>query len=364
MKFPGNNDLSILLPRSRVLRHVIFWILVYLLDVVVFGLGYENFEAFFKMALLEMPSQLFFAYFMMYWVMPHYMRDKNALKAISLSMIAFIISGILGNFLFIAFSAYSTNAGPWDYRAIMLRAMYCFLKACLFILVKLGLLWYDNEKRVAAMENSKLESELKMLKDQVNPHFLFNTLNNLYGLVIKNPAHAQESILRLSGILQFMLHESNRATIPLQLELKCIRDYIALEKLRYTERLSVSINVQEGIAELAITPLVIFPFVENSFKHGASETIKDAWVNIDLSVYKSDLVFKIANGKGPRPVSTSSAHGIGLTNVKRRLELIYGPDHSLEIVDDAESFLVILKIALARMERNQSEKYEGKVSYR
>lgn len=363
MKFPADSDLFSFLPGNRVLRHVLFWIVVYLLDVVVFGLGYENFQAFFKMALLEMPSQLFFAYFIMYWVMPRYMSDRNALKAISLTVVAFFLCGLIGNFFFIAFSAYSSKVSLWDYRSITLRAMYCFLKACLFILAKLGVLWYDNEKRVAAMEKSRLESELKMLKDQVNPHFMFNTLNNLYGLVTKNPAHAQESILRLSGILQFMLHESNRTTIPLHLELKCIRDYIELEKLRYTDRLSVSINVQEGTADLAITPLVIFPFVENSFKHGASETIRDAWVNIDLSAYKGDLVFKIANGKGLRAVSTS-AHGIGLFNVKRRLELIYGPDHSLEIVDDAESFLVVLKIALARMERNQSEQYEGKMSYR
>jgi two-component system, LytTR family, sensor kinase len=364
MRIPGNTHLSHFLPRSRVWRHILFWVIVYLLDVIVFGLGYENFQAFFKMALLEMPSQLFFAYGMMYWVVPRYMADKNAFEAISITVVAFFVSGILGNFLFIAFSAYSTEVSLWDFRKITLRAFYCFLKACLFILVKLGMLWYENEKRVAAMEKSRLESELKMLKDQVNPHFMFNTLNNLYGLVTKNPVHAQQSILRLSGILQFMLHESNHATIPLQLELKCIQDYIELEKLRYTDKLSVSVNVQEGLENLAITPLVIFPFVENSFKHGASEAIRDAWVNIDFSVYKDHLVFKIANGKGPRLAPPSTAHGIGLSNVKRRLELIYRNDHALEIMDDTESFLVILKIALTRMERNHSEKYEGEVSNR
>jgi two-component system, LytTR family, sensor kinase len=363
MRISGNTDLSGLLPKRRVLRHVLFWVVVYLLDVVVFGLGYQNFEVVFKMALLEMPSQLIFAYGMMYWVVPRYMTRKNALEVIAIAVIAFFACGILGNYLFIAFSAYPSDVDTWDVGKIALRAMYCFLKACLFILVKLGLLWYENEKRVASMEKNNLESELKMLKDQVNPHFMFNTLNNLYGLVVKNPVHAQQSILRLSGILQFMLHESNHTTIPLHLELKCVHDYIELEKLRYTERLSVSINIQAGIENLAIAPLVIFPFVENSFKHGASEIIQDAWVNIDLSVYRDDLVFKIANGKGPR-VAPSTANGIGLSNVKRRLELVYQRDHSLEIMDDPESFLVVLKIALARMERNHSKKYEGEMSYR
>ena len=212
------------------------------------------------------------------------------------------------------------------------------------------------------MEKAKLESELKMLKDQVNPHFMFNTLNNLYGLIGKNPIHAQESVLGLSRILHYMLYESNHDRIRLQQEIRCIRDYIDLEKLRYPGNLSISINVQDKIQDLSIVPLSIFPFVENSFKHGASEMIEEAWINIDFSTFKNYFVFKIENGKGPK-LATNTTKGLGLNNVRRRLELIYGDDHSLQIIDGPDSFLAILKIALPRMKKIENRQYETEMSY-
>ena len=201
-----------------------------------------------------------------------------------------------------------------------------------------------------------------MLKDQVNPHFMFNTLNNLYGLIGKNPIHAQESVLGLSRILHYMLYESNHDRIRLQQEIRCIHDYIELEKLRYPGNLSISINVQDKIQDLSIVPLSIFPFVENSFKHGASEMIEEAWINIDFSTFKNYFVFKIENGKGPK-LATNTAKGLGLNNVRRRLELIYGDDHSLQIIDSPDSFLAILKIALPRMKKIENRQYETEMSY-
>jgi LytS/YehU family sensor histidine kinase len=116
------------------------------------------------------------------------------------------------------------------------------------------------------------------------------------------------------------------------------------------------------VRDLSLVPLTIFPFVENSFKHGASELIRDAWVNIDLSVYRDEFILKIENSKSPTRNPNSS--GIGLNNVKRRLELIYGKDHKLQILDGTDSYLVILKIALTRMEKNHLSDYESEMSYR
>jgi LytS/YehU family sensor histidine kinase len=262
------------------------------------------------------------------------------------------------------FGGYPNEHPPlWDWLKIAMRAFYALLQGCLAVGVKLVLTWYTNEKKLSSMEKSRMASELKMLKDQVNPHFLFNTLNNLYGLVARNTTHAQESILRLSGILHFMLHESNSPTISMQKEIRCIQDYIELEKLRYSGTLSISFNVQESVRELHVVPLTLFPFVENSFKHGASELIRDAWINIDFSVYKNEFVFKIENSKRPLMISPP-AGGIGLSNVKRRLELVYEQDHSLQIIDSPETFLVILKITLNRMQNPDQKKYESQMSYR
>jgi two-component system, LytTR family, sensor kinase len=363
MELQNRDPFKGLIPQSRIFRHVLFWVWLYLMDVVVFGIGYENVQLFLKLALLEMPGQMFLAYLIMYWIMPRYLSGKSAIEALGVSLIAFFICGIFSHWLFIASSSYTTQESLLDIPKILLRGIYCFLKACIFIGARMAILWHQNERRIASLQKHKLESELKMLKDQVNPHFMFNTLNNLYGLAGRDPVQAQESILRLSGILQFMLHESNFAAIPVQAEIKCIQDYIALEKLRYSEALAVSMNVNEEVYKLSIAPLTLFPFVENAFKHGASEAIHHSVINIDVSIFEDSFIFKVANSKR-NTGRENGFHGIGLKNVKRRLELVYEGDHQLQITQDPENFLVVVKIALHRMTEQETRNYESKMSDR
>lgn len=348
--------------QTRVLYHIFFWITLYVLDVLIFGFGYENIDGFIKLALAEVPPQVALAYAVMYWTIPRFVARKLIFESVASVGFIFLACGFFGHMLFLAFSLYGNDIGLWDLPKICVRGFYAFLHASIAIAIKLIKLWYENEKRVSDMEKTKLESELKMLKDQVNPHFLFNTLNNLYGLIAKNPIHAQESVLGLSRILNYMLHESNHDRISVIQEIRCIRDYIELEKIRYPGNLSISLNVQEKVESLSIVPLTIFPFVENSFKHGASEMIEDAWINIDFSVFQNQFVVKIENGKGPK-MNSSISSGIGLHNVMRRLELIYQKDHTLQIIDSPDSFLVILKIALVRMKKIEHRTYEAEMSY-
>lgn len=345
----------------RILYHVLFWIVLYILDVLIFGIGYENLDHFVTLVLAEVPPQVFLAYTVMYWIIPQYVTQKRFSESLFFLFVVFMISGFVGHLVFFAFNLYEANTSIVDMPKIFVRGFYAVLHASIAVAIKLIKMWYENEKRVAEMEKSKLESELKMLRDQVNPHFMFNTLNNLYGLIGKNPPQAQESVLRLSRIMHHMLYESNHNRIPMHQEIRCIRDYIELEKLRYPGNVSISLNVQDAVHDLSIVPLTIFPFIENSFKHGASEMIREAWINIDISTFRNSFVFKIENGKGPKLTSESS--GIGLKNAKRRLELIYGEDHSLQIIDGTETFLVILKISLSRMNKIDNRQYETEMSY-
>ena len=345
----------------RILYHVLFWIALYVLDVLIFGIGYENVDHFVTLVLAEMPPQVLLAYTVMYWIIPRYVRQRRFTESFISLFVAFMVSGFVGHLFFFVFNLYDANTSVADIPKIFVRGFYALLHASIAIAIKLIKMWYENEKRVSEMEKSKLESELKMLRDQVNPHFMFNTLNNLYGLIGKNPIQAQESVLRLSRIMHHMLYESNHNRILMRQEIRCIRDYIELEKLRYPENLSISLNLQDQVQDLSIVPLTIFPFVENSFKHGASEMIEEAWINIDFSTFKNSFVFKIENGKGPKVSFESS--GIGLNNVRRRLELIYGDDHSLNIIDGTETFLVVLKISLSRMNKMEARQYETEVSY-
>jgi two-component system LytT family sensor kinase len=334
---------------DRILRHTVFWLCIYFFDVLLFGFDSERYGWFLKIVLLEMPGMVALAYFMMYWAIPKFL-ERRYMQMLSGLLLVFLLCSFLVHALFIAVSYYTENIGLFDVSKILIRGFYLFANAAIAVIIKLALLWYSNQKRVMEMESARLEAELKMLREQVNPHFLFNTLNNLYGLVERNPAKAKDMIAGLSRILHFMLHESNQSVVSLNEEIESIKDYISLENIRYDNGLSVSLNIDPGCADLKIVPLMLFPFVENSFKHGASETIGTSWINIDFSVYGESFIFKIENSKPAVPALSSNGQGIGVANTRRRLELVYGHDHSLQILDSADSYLVVLKIRLARLQ--------------
>jgi two-component system LytT family sensor kinase len=351
-----------LLPQNRLIQHILFWIGIYFFDVWVFGWDTQNYALFFRMVLYEMPGQMILAYVMMYVCLPLYLRRKYVAVASTFTAAFFVSAFSAHAFIFFFSDYYQPDVKLFGISKLLVRGFYLFANAAIATIIKLTKMWYESQ-------NIRLESELKMLKDQVNPHFMFNTLNNLYGLIDRNPRHAQEMVLGLSRILHYMLHESNHDFVSVRKEMSCVRDYIELEKIRYPGNLSISINQQQQTECLGIVPMAIFPFVENSFKHGASETIDTAWINIDCSVYKSEFVFKIENGRNAAPVNLMNPGGIGLNNVRRRLELIYGKDHTLQIIDGHDTFLVILKIKLSRMstktdDTSTKEKHEAALPHR
>jgi two-component system LytT family sensor kinase len=349
--------------RNRVFLHVLFWTVLYFFDVLLFGFDSERYGLFLKIVLLEMPGMMVLAYTMMYWAIPKFFERRYLEIAVILPLVFLACSWVV-HALFMSVSYYPENIRLWDASKILIRGFYLFANAAIAVIIKLTKLWYENQRRMREMESTRMEAELKMLREQVNPHFLFNTLNNLYGLVERSPKHAQEMIVGLSRILHFMLHDSNLQVITLGEEVDCIREYIGLEKVRYGSNLSVSVSLELGCEDLAIAPLVIFPFIENSFKHGASESIGSSWINIDFSRYKGQFVFKIENSKAAHPSSSANGHGIGLTNTRRRLELIYGGDHTLQITDAADSYLVILRIRLTRLDKKLNERHEVEMSHR
>lgn len=209
-------------------------------------------------------------------------------------------------------------------------------------LFRLRLQAVEREKKLV---EEKLQSELKFLRSQTNPHFLFNTLNNLYHLARKNSSNTPDAILKLSGLMRFMLYECTATTIPISKEIDLIRDYIELEKLRYDNRLTVDFKVDATIENQKIAPLLLMPFVENAFKHGASESTGNIWVYIYLTIKNGVLEFSVKNSKDPD--TQYSDEGIGLKNIKRQLDLIY-PNHILEIKNRENEFEIYLKIELVQ----------------
>jgi sensor histidine kinase YesM len=208
---------------------------------------------------------------------------------------------------------------------------------------------YDYRKLIESTQKlriEKQEAELNYLKSQTNPHFLFNTLNNIYSLARDKSDLAPESILRLSGILRFMLYETGGEYIPIEQELKIINDYIELEKLRYDDSLHIGFKYTLDDIKQPIPPLLLIPFVENAFKHGVSETRDKPFIDIFLSSDKKQLEFIVKNSVEGSPVEGPVKENIGLSNIRRQLELLYKV-YDLSLEQNEKVFTATLKINLA-----------------
>lgn len=198
----------------------------------------------------------------------------------------------------------------------------------------------ESERKFAEISKEKLDSELKFLKTQINPHFLFNTLNNIYGLSLKKSSETPEIILKLAKIMRYNIYDSSKTTVPIAKEIENIQDFIDIQKIRH-QLVKVEFSILSDDDSQEISPLILLQFVENAFKHGASESRFNSFINIHLELKNKVLIFKVVNSKELQNEKESTK--IGLKNIKRQLELLY-PKHLLEIIDQNESYTAILKI--------------------
>lgn len=223
------------------------------------------------------------------------------------------------------------------YLFVALNAMFYYLQA-----------WYEQQRITQNLQKDKVEAQLELLKSQVQPHFIFNTLNNIYSLSTQQSPKTSDLIYRLSSLLSYALYDSRKALIPVDQELEYIRNYIELEKIRYGDRLDIAVNVLNDTRHISIPPFLLLPLVENCFKHGVSNAIDPCWIRIDV-LYKDDwLIIKAENSKSSNGSLNGKYHdrpnGIGLENVKKRLEILYPESHELKCMEEEQTFLAVLKI--------------------
>lgn len=208
--------------------------------------------------------------------------------------------------------------------------------------------WFQLEARKKELENASLSSELRFLKAQINPHFLFNTLNNLYYLAFTQSPNTVEVISKLSQMMRYMLYDSNHPRVPLSKEIEYMQNYISLEQLRLEKEIPIRFEVSGNTEGVTIAPLVLITFLENAFKHGISSSHKGSWIKVAIEIKEKLCHFKVANSKIPESGKTvPEKSGIGLINVKRRLELSYPDNYQLDIQDQEEAYSVALKINLS-----------------
>jgi hypothetical protein len=209
--------------------------------------------------------------------------------------------------------------------------------------IKLLKCFYEKQQSALLLEKEKVHAELQILKAQLHPHFLFNTLNNIYSFTQDVSDKASGMILALSQVLRYILYDCNRPLVSLDQELAMIKEYLALETTRYSKGLEMTVQLPVP-SEFLIAPLLLLPFIENSFKHGASQMIEKPWISIAVEIKDYELWMKLINGKSP--VTHETVPGIGIMNVRKRLELLYPGKHSLVINDEDEMYIVNLKLSL------------------
>ena len=308
--------------------------------------------------LVYMIFQMIAVYFNHYFLIPRFLEKGRYVIYVVAVLITIVVSACLitsGYYISAAisgktfaeiygsstfFSLFESGALPSTAAAVTLAMS-----------IRLTGTWIRSKRRQQELEKEKLDTELKFLKSQMNPHFLFNTINSIFVLIHKNPKMASESLAKFSDLLRYQLYECNEHQIPLTQELRYVYNYIELQKLRQDHNyLDVRVNMMEySTGDLTIAPFVLIPFIENAFKHVSQRNDHSNWIAMDLSFNEKQLFFKIANSVSTTHAAATEAvrySGIGLTNVKRRLDLVYPGAYQLMIRQDADRYEVKLELTL------------------
>jgi len=348
--------------RHRWLTHLLFWVGKLLVDVssskyhdgATATYGFEFLSDF----LYDIPEMLA-TYAVVYGVIPRLMYKRHYIgAALSFLLIAWLAS-VLGRIFIVKVDEPLAGIKPKAFetwfalftdlpKLLYVYFFQIFSTVFLFLCLKTLKDQVIIRQRTLMLEKEKAETELKLLKAQLNPHFLFNTLNNIYSLSFTSAQRTSASIARLADILDHILYRSQEKFVPLPAEIGLIRNYIELEKLRYDERLTVNFGI-DGDTHTTIAPLILLSLVENAFKHGASNDAGEPVIDIRLVTNTHRLMFNIRNTVVR---SSTPSHGIGLNNLRQQLQHLYGPAHELLVSEETGWFRVRLTIHL-----NQ-EKYE------
>lgn len=333
--------------------HFTFWITVYYFYNYFLGYGSPNTAYVNNFSLFLMPITISISYFFYFFLIPNYLLKKKQGLFFLYTIYTFIIS-----FFFIVLSilyglVFSEKFKLNDYTPITKGVIFIILGIyfIVFIVITITLVIHNYKSTLKSedLKNKFLqtqlqlkEQELKFLKMQIHPHFLFNTLNTLYGFALKKSDAAPDMILKLSNLLDYILYQVDKPSVLLSDEIKHIENYIALEKMRFQESLEVDFTKELHVENIEVPPMLLLPFIENSFKHGVqiNDVLK---VDVFLKTSNNQLDFRVKN-TAKKHIQTKN--GIGLDNIKKRLKMLFNTNYTLNTLQEENTFNVELKIPL------------------
>lgn len=343
---------------KRISIHVAFWILYVIYETTNAGWAQQDYFDFSQIHKVwtTIPLIIGIVYLNLYVLMPKYLYSKRYwLYALSL-VVTVIVWALFTRFIAYQFwlewdkenAYYQYLSAPKEYfvaTRIARNAFRLYPIVALTMLIKVLRNSYNKEKQLRIAELEKHKVHLSYLRAQIHPHFFFNTLSSLYSLTLKKSDKAPDVVMRMSGLMHYMLYETGTEPVLLEDELNQLKNYIAIEELRFGERIEYSFQISGSVEGKIISPLLLLPFVENAFKHSFSHELNKAWVTIHTKVSEHLLYFIVENSVS-MPNQSSSNQGIGLANVRQRLLLSYPNRYELKIKEEDNIFTVNLKLQL------------------
>ena len=337
---------------TRYVYHVLFWTGLLLLFVSI-----EGFERGFAFTLSnELINLMFYAiivYVNIFYLIPNYLSQKKFFSYfVFLLALAILITPIKLFVFHFKWEAFPQLQNILYVDQIRYYAM-SFTAAGASSIIKIIADWLKHEREKQELETRNVQSELKFLKSQINPHFLFNTLNSIYALSLKKSDKAPEIVVKLSEMLRYMLYECNEKSVLLQKEISYIQNYLELEKLRHGEHMDIIFTFVQDPGNLRVAPLLFVPFLENAFKHGASNHLEAGHVHATLKIQNGLVLFSIENSKPesmPSSQHSLKSGGIGLVNIRKRLEILYPDRHALKIEESPDIYKVYLNLKIENQE--------------
>lgn len=330
-------------------RHLLFWTAIILLYYSIEATRGKP-ELFGYVLIRQLPSDILTAYFTYYIIVEQFLLKKRYWMAGILLVLSAVVFSLIAWTVFyytIIPVVYPDQVPPrWFYGPGIIQVLIgLYYVTFLFAGLKLYRVWKTNREEQQELEKQHLKSELALLRAQVNPHFLFNTLNNIDTLVFEDQHKASESIVKLSSIMRYMLYDANAEQVPLQKEIACLQNFIDLHRLRMKDPDFVEFEVVGNPKGHLIPAMLFLPFVENTFKHGSLQGSAPG-ISIQLHIHDASYFLKVSNRLRKTSVPYEVPSGVGLHNVRRRLDLIYGTTYQLEVTEADGNYQVRLTLPL------------------
>ena len=356
MTASGYNEF-IFSPRYRLRRHVLYWLLhtifwTFLLNFMLRRNSvFQDFSLWHNIFNVSgwLPVVVPYSYLLAYFIVPEFLLREKFVQFIFAALL-WIIAGVAINYYYRVYVLipaqeamhFSTiTRGGWQLPSYMLLIVH----GTNVTVFKLFKYWFKKQQEWMQAEKEKVTAELQLLKAQVHPHFLFNTLNNIYSFSLENSSKTPGLILKLSALLSYMLYDCSKDEVRLEKEIEIMKNYIDLEKERYGNNIDISWMVAGEANGKYIAPLLLLPFLENAFKHGTSEQVEKPWLSVDIAISENVLKCKLINSKNLD--GSGKNGGIGIQNAMKRLEIIYFDKHELKINDEGNFFVVSLMLDLS-----------------